>query len=154
MCALVTGVQTCALPIFLPHEYERLARHDARVAVVPILRFFDGTGLHIHDFLRHGILPGIGTDAPLVSDCQSPFEAMRLAILAQNIAVKKERADGRPPPAQAHWAVAERMLAMATLGGARAMFMEDRPGGIEVGKAADCVMVDMADRKSTRLNSS
>src|SRR3546814_2219817 len=97
MCALVTGVQTCALPIFLPHEYERLARHDARVAVVPILRFFDGTGLHIHDFLRHGILPGIGTDAPLVSDCQSPFEAMRLPILAQNIAVKKERADGRPP---------------------------------------------------------
>src|SRR3546814_921552 len=123
------------------HEYEMLARHDARVAVVPILRFFDGTGLHIHDFLRHGILPGIGTDAPLVSDCQSPFEAMRLAILAQNIAVKKERADGRPPPEKAHWAVAERMLEMATLGGARALFMEDRTGASEGGKAADCVMV-------------
>src|SRR3546814_6689911 len=69
---------------------------------------------------------------------------MRLAILAQNIAVKKERADGRPPPEKAHWAVAERMLEMATLGGARALFMEDRTGAIEVGKAADCVMVDMA----------
>src|SRR3546814_19298130 len=69
---------------------------------------------------------------------------MRLAILAQNIAVKKERADGRPPPEKAHWAVAERMLEMATLGGARALFMEDRTGAIEVGKAADCVMVDLA----------
>src|SRR3546814_21095559 len=69
---------------------------------------------------------------------------MRLAILAQNIAVKKERADGRPPPEKAHWAVAERMLEMATLGGARALFMEDRTGAIEVGKAADCVLVDMA----------
>src|SRR3546814_21128858 len=29
----------------LPPEYELLARHDARVAVVPLLRFFDGTGL-------------------------------------------------------------------------------------------------------------
>ena len=128
----------------LPHEYELLARHDARVAVVPVLRFFDGTGLQIHDFLRHDILPGIGTDAPLVSDCQSPFETMRLAILAQNIAVKKERADGRPPPEKAHWAVAERMLEMATLGGARTLFMEDRTGAIAVGKAADCVMIDMA----------
>src|SRR3546814_3209722 len=46
----------------LPHEYELLARHDAPVAVGPIMRFFDGPGLHIHDFLRHGILTGIGTD--------------------------------------------------------------------------------------------
>src|SRR3546814_12490346 len=69
---------------------------------------------------------------------------MRLAILAQNIAVKKERADGRPPPEKAHWAVEERMLEIATLGGARALFMEDRTGAIEVGKAADCLMVDMS----------
>jgi 5-methylthioadenosine/S-adenosylhomocysteine deaminase len=127
----------------LPHEYALLARHDARVSIVPMLRFFDGTGLQIHDFLRHDILPGIGTDAPLVSDCQSPFETMRLAILAQNIAVKKERAEGLPPPDKAHWAVAERMLEMATLGGARTLFMEEKTGALEVGKAADCVMIDM-----------
>ena len=127
----------------LPHEYAMLAEADARVALVPMLRFFDGTGLQIHDFLRHGILPAIGTDAPLVSDCQSPFEAMRLAILAQNIAVKKERVAGVPPPDRAHWAVAETMLEMATLGGARALFMEDGTGALEVGKAADCVLVDL-----------
>lgn len=127
----------------LPHEYELLAAADARVSLVPMLRFFDGTGLQIHDFLAHGMLPAIGTDAPLVSDCQSPFEAMRLAILAQNMAVKRERATGAPPPGRDHWAVAETMLEMATLGGARTLFMEDRTGALEVGKAADCVMVDL-----------
>ncbi|MDV3456113.1 amidohydrolase family protein [Sphingomonas sp. HF-S4] len=123
----------------LPHEYGLLAEHDARVALVPMLRFFDGTGLRIHDFVRHGILPAIGTDAPLVSDCQSPFEVMRQAILAQNLAVKRER----DPPEQALWATAETMIEMATLGGARTLFMEDRTGTIEVGKAADCVIVDL-----------
>lgn len=123
----------------LPHEYGLLAEHDARVTLVPMLRFFDGTGLQIHEFVRHGILPAIGTDAPLVSDCQSPFEVMRQAILAQNLAVKRERY----PPEQALWATAETMIEMATLGGARTLFMEDRTGTIEVGKAADCVIVDL-----------
>lgn len=127
----------------LPHEYALLAHHDARVAMVPMLRFFDSTGLQIHDFLFHDMLPAIGTDAPLVSDCQSPFEAMRLAILAQNIAVKRERAVGAPPPDAQHWAVAETMLEMATMGGARTLFMEAHTGSLEVGKAADCVIVDL-----------
>lgn len=127
----------------LPHEYALLARHDARVALVPMLRFFDGTGLHIHDLLAQGILPGIGTDAPLVTDCQNPFEVMRQAMLAQNIAVKRDRADGRKPPVHADWATAETMIEMATLGGARTLFMEDRSGSIAVGKAADCVIVDL-----------
>ncbi|MCE7796253.1 amidohydrolase family protein [Sphingobium sufflavum] len=128
----------------LPHEYGLLAQADARVALVPMLRFFDGTGLHIHDFLAQGMMPGIGTDAPLVSDCQSPFEAMRMAILAQNIAVKRDKAAGLPPPDPAHWAVAETMLEMATLGGARALFLDDRTGSLAVGKAADCVMLDLS----------
>src|SRR3546814_13817638 len=38
----------------LPHAYELLSRHDARVAVVPVMRFFSGTGLHIHDILQIG----------------------------------------------------------------------------------------------------
>jgi 5-methylthioadenosine/S-adenosylhomocysteine deaminase len=127
----------------LPHEYALLAEHDARVAMVPMLRFFDGSGLQIHDFLSAGILPAIGTDAPLVSDCQSPFEVMRQAMLAQNIAVKKERGAGRAPPPQDLWATAETMIEMATLGGARTLFMDATTGTIEIGKAADCVLIDL-----------
>jgi 5-methylthioadenosine/S-adenosylhomocysteine deaminase len=126
----------------LPHEYALLKAHDARAAVVPILRFFDGGGYPVHHLLREGLLPAIGTDAPLVSDCQNPFEIMRQIILAQTIASHRERAEGRERPDRAHWVVAETAIEMATLGGARTLFMEDVAGSIAVGKAADCILVD------------
>ncbi|WP_457354984.1 amidohydrolase family protein [Sphingomonas sp. UYP23] len=123
------------------HEFDILAEHDCRVALVPMLRFFDGQGIALHEFLARGLLPGLGTDAPLVSDCQNPFEVMRQTILAQNLAVKVAGGD---KPAAPLWANAERMIEMATLGGARALFMDDVAGSLEIGKMADCVIVDTA----------
>ena len=128
----------------LPEEFDLLADADARCALVPMLRFFDGAGLPLHRFLERGMLPGLGTDAPLVTDCQDPFEVMRMTILAQNIAVKNELSSGGEKPAAAYWATAERVLEMATLGGASALFMEDVTGSLEPGKAADCIIVDIA----------
>jgi 5-methylthioadenosine/S-adenosylhomocysteine deaminase len=128
----------------LAHEYAMLAEHDARLAVVPTLRFFDGQGVPVHDFLAAGILPGLGTDAPLVSDSQDPFEAMRHAIFTQNLAVKLRVASGGERPTAQLWLNAERCLEMATLGGARALLMEDTCGSLEVGKEADLVMIDTA----------
>lgn len=125
-----------------PEEFDILAAHDCRLGLVPVLRQFDATGLPLHHLLGRGILPGLGTDAPMVSDCQSPFEAMRQAILGQNLAVHRERATGAAPPEAKLWATAETVLEMATLGGARALFMDAVTGSLEVGKAADCVIVD------------
>lgn len=122
------------------HEYAVLAVRDCRVALVPMLRFLDGLGLPVHDFLEHGMLPALGTDAPLVSDCQNPFEVMRMALLAQNVNVKARKA---APPAPHLWLNAERLIEMATLGGARALFMDADAGSLAVGKSADCVIVDM-----------
>lgn len=126
------------------HEYDLIASHDARLSMVPMLRFFDGYGLPLHHFFARGITPGIGTDAPLVTDCQSPFEMMRHTILAQNIAVKRERAEGIEPPVEALWATSERVLEMATRAGSHTLFMEDKAGSLEPGKAADCVMIDLS----------
>ena len=126
-----------------PEEFDMLARNDCRMALVPMLRFFDGAGLPLHEFLARGMIPGIGTDAPLVSDCQNPFEVMRQVILAQNLAVKAQRAAGGETPPIEHWASAERVIEMATIGGARALFMDDVSGSLEVGKAGDCVLVDL-----------
>ena len=127
-----------------PHEYTVLANHDCRMALVPMLRFFDGAGIPLHEYLSRGIIPALGTDAPLVTDCQNPFEVMRQTILAQKLAVKLEVAAGQPCPAPEHWATSERMIEMATLGGARTLFTDDVAGSLEVGKAADCVVVDMS----------
>lgn len=126
------------------HEYDILATHDARLSMVPMLRFFDGYGLPLHHFFARGIVPGLGTDAPLVTDCQSPFEMMRHTILAQNVAVKRERAAGIAPPEEALWATGERVLEMATRAGSHTLFMENEAGSLEPGKSADCVMIDLS----------
>jgi 5-methylthioadenosine/S-adenosylhomocysteine deaminase len=125
-----------------PDEWHILAEHDCRLSMVPTLRYFDGTGLPLHHVLAAGILPGIGTDAPLVSDCQSPWRTMRDLILTQNLAVIRERTEGRTPPPSEFWATAETALEMATLGGARTLFMDRETGSLEPGKSADCVLVD------------
>ena len=126
-----------------PHEFDILAKHDCRTSLVPVLRFFDGTGIPVHEFLSRDMLPAIGTDAPLVSDSQNPFEIMRLMIFAQNIAVKANIAGGGERPNKEHWLTAEKCLEMATLGGARTLFLDDVSGSLEVGKDADCILVDL-----------
>jgi 5-methylthioadenosine/S-adenosylhomocysteine deaminase len=128
----------------LPHEFKIMADHDCRIGMVPMLRMFDGAGLPLHHLLDLGVLPGFGSDAPLVSDSQDPFEIMRQVILAQNLAVHKEMASGHPAPAARNWATSEIVIEMATLGGARTLFMDQTCGSLEVGKAADCVMLDLA----------
>ncbi len=126
-----------------PHEYAIVAEHDCRMALVPMLRFFDGQGIAAHEYIGRGIVPALGTDAPLVSDSQTPFEIMRQLILAQNLAVKAQVAAGRERPPREQWATSERVIEMATIGGARTLFTDAVAGSLEVGKAADCVIVDM-----------
>jgi 5-methylthioadenosine/S-adenosylhomocysteine deaminase len=132
-----------------PHEFDILAECDGRLGLVPILRQFDAVGLPVHHCLARGILPGIGTDGPMISDSQSIFEMMRHVIFAQNLAILRERREGRPIPDAHHWATSETVIEMASLGSARALFMEDVTGSIEIGKAADCVIADL-DRATMR----
>ncbi len=124
-------------------EIDILAEHDGRVGFVPILRQFDGVGLPVHHFLARGMIPGLGTDGPMVSDSQNVFELMRQTILAQNLAVLREQRDGQPLPDANLWATSETVIEMASLGSARTLFMDEVTGSIVVGKAADCVIADL-----------
>jgi 5-methylthioadenosine/S-adenosylhomocysteine deaminase len=133
-------------------DIDLIANADARLALVPMLRFFDGTGLSLHDYFACHMLPGLGSDAPLVTDCQDPFEVMRMTILAQNMAAKAQIARGGEMPPREHWANAERVLEMATLGSASALFMDDVAGSIEQGKAADIVIVDTSGPQFAHAN--
>ena len=135
-------------------EIDILAERDGRVGFVPMLRQFDAVGLPVHNFLARGVIPGIGTDGPMVSDSQNIFEIMRHVILAQNLAVLRERREGLPVPDAHHWATSETVIEMASLGSARTLFMDDVTGSIEVGKAADCVIADLnrATMRPTQQN--
>jgi len=80
--------------------------------------------------LRSGLRLGLGTDGAASNNDLDMFEEMMTAALL----AKHREAD--PTVARA-----ESVLEMATLGGARALGMEDRLGTLEVGKRADLIVV-------------
>jgi len=83
-------------------------------------------------WLSAGIASGIGTDGAASNNDLDMFEAMRTASFLQKLST----GDPRALPARA-------ALAMATIGGARALGLGDRTGSLEPGKLADVIVVGM-----------
>jgi 5-methylthioadenosine/S-adenosylhomocysteine deaminase len=87
----------------------------------------------VADMLREQLRLGLGTDGAASNNDLDMFEEMLTAALL----TKHDAGDPTSAPAAA-------VLEMATLGGARALGMEDQLGSLEVGKRADLVVVDLA----------
>ena len=94
------------------------------------MKLASGT-MRISDLQRAGVAVGLGTDGPASNNDLDLFAAMLVAPLLQ----KHAQADTTALPAR-------KVVAMATIEGARALGMEDRIGSLEVGKRADIVIVD------------
>ena len=82
--------------------------------------------------LEAGIAVGIGTDGQASNNDQDMFEEMRLAALLP----KGIRLDPTAVPAR-------QAFAMATIGGARALGLDEIIGSLEVGKRADIAVLDL-----------
>jgi 5-methylthioadenosine/S-adenosylhomocysteine deaminase len=86
----------------------------------------------VREMLAEGMRLGLGTDgAASNNDLDMLEEMMSAALLAKH-------ASGDPTAAPA-----PAVLEMATLGGARALGLEDRIGSLETGKRADLVVLDL-----------
>ncbi|MET0553319.1 MAG: amidohydrolase [Vicinamibacteria bacterium] len=92
----------------------------------------------VGDMLKEGLRLGLGTDGAASNNDLDMFEEMLTAALLA------KHTSGDPTVAPA-----ADVLAMATLGGARALGMEDRIGSLEAGKRADVVVVGV-DRAGMR----
>ncbi|MDE0658900.1 MAG: TRZ/ATZ family hydrolase [Gammaproteobacteria bacterium] len=92
-------------------------------------------------FLAAGATVGLGTDGAASNNGLDMFAEARLAALL----AKSANADPTVLPAAD-------IIAMATLGGARAIGMDDRIGSIEVGKRADLVAVDLDNPAMQPIN--
>jgi 5-methylthioadenosine/S-adenosylhomocysteine deaminase len=92
----------------------------------------------VGDLLREGVRLGLGTDGAASNNDLDMFEEMLTAALL----AKHTTGDPTVAPAA-------EVLAMATIGGARALGMEDRIGSLEPGKRADLVIVGV-DRAGLR----
>jgi 5-methylthioadenosine/S-adenosylhomocysteine deaminase len=92
----------------------------------------------VADMLKEGLRLGLGTDGAASNNDLDMFEEMLTAALLS----KHATGDPTNAPAAA-------VLEMATLGGARALGMEDRIGSLEKGKRADLVVVGLGHPRLT-----
>jgi 5-methylthioadenosine/S-adenosylhomocysteine deaminase len=91
-------------------------------------------------YLSAGVAIGLGTDGAASNNDLDMFEAMRTASFLQKLET------GDPQALSARTA-----LEMATIGGARALGMNDRIGSLEPGKRADLIVVSMSAARQTPM---
>jgi 5-methylthioadenosine/S-adenosylhomocysteine deaminase len=112
-----------------------LRDHDVSIAVCPRCNAQLGMGVApITEYERLGMRVGLGTDSPAATDSTDMISEMRIGMLLRRATSAKS----------SDFVTAQQMLEMATIGGARALRMEDKIGSLEVGKKADIIAIDMA----------
>jgi 5-methylthioadenosine/S-adenosylhomocysteine deaminase len=114
-------------------EVGMLARHGCHVAHCPSSNLKLASGFApIAELLAAGVNVGIGTDGAASNNRLDLIGELRLAaLLGKGVAAD-------PAALPAH-----QMLRMATLGGARALGLDNLIGSLQVGKMADIVAIDL-----------
>jgi cytosine/adenosine deaminase-related metal-dependent hydrolase len=116
-------------------EIALLAEHDVAVAHCPRSNAILGCGVApLHELREAGIRVCIATDSPASTPSFDMFDEMRAALLAARAR------EGRPEALTAADA-----LELATLGGARALGLEDSLGSLAPGKQADLTVLSLSE---------
>jgi len=119
-----------------------LGSTGASVAHNPLANLKLGAGVAPYRMLLEaGVTVGLGSDG-LCNGSARLLDVVRLAALLHNV--------GTPDYNQ--WPTTTEILTSATLGGARSTLVDQTTGSIEVGKAADLVIYDLAKIPFTPLN--
>lgn len=117
-----------------------LKRSDTAIAVCTCCNAQLGMGLApLPKFLQAGIRVGLGTDSPAATDTSDMFMEMRFGMLIHRAVSRDE------------FLSAQTMLELATIGGARALRLDDKIGSLEPGKCADIIAVDLSRSRQTSL---
>ena len=112
-----------------PEELDLLARRGAKIAHCPNSNLFLGSGLfRLHHVLGYGVRVGLGTDIG-AGTTPSMFNAMADAYKVQQV----QNVSLSP----------FHLWYLATLGGARALSLDDETGSLEPGKSADFLVLDL-----------
>jgi 5-methylthioadenosine/S-adenosylhomocysteine deaminase len=120
-------------------EMHTLLHHGVGVAHNPTSNLKLASGFApVVRMLELGLNVGIGTDGPASNNDLDMWEEMRLAALL----AKGVTSDPTALPAR-------QALAMATIGGARALHIDEDVGSLEPGKRADVAVVDLRSVHTT-----
>ena len=124
-----------------PEEIDIIARTGTGVAHCPCSNMKLASGAApIPAFLERGVNVGLGTDGVKENNNLDIFEEMKFASLMQ----KLHRLNATSMDANT-------TFRMATIGGARALGMDDEIGSLEVGKKADLVLVNLKALHTTPI---
>jgi cytosine/adenosine deaminase-related metal-dependent hydrolase len=124
-------------------DVELIARHNCTVAHCPASNAKFGHGIApLAGFLEAGITVGLGSDSVASNNRMDILEEARLAVLFQRALHRNETT------IPAHTA-----LELATIGGARALRIDDRVGSLEVGKDADLSVFSLSAAHVTPIGS-
>jgi cytosine/adenosine deaminase-related metal-dependent hydrolase len=116
-----------------------IARNGCSVAHCPASNAKFGHGISpIADLLAAGVTVGLGSDSVASNNRMDILEEARLATLFQRALKKSERAF-----------TAKQALELATIGGARALRIDDRVGSLEPGKDADLAAFSLSPARVT-----
>jgi 5-methylthioadenosine/S-adenosylhomocysteine deaminase len=113
-------------------EIQIIAKSGASTSHNPESNMKTASGVaRVPDLLAAGVAVGLGTDGPASNNNLDMFEEMDTAAKLHKVV----RSDPTVMPAKT-------VFRMATIGGAKALGIDDRVGSLEVGKLADVVLVD------------
>ena len=114
-------------------ELDLLKKHDVGIAHNPQSNMKLAAGVApVPSMIKKGLRVGLGTDGAASNNDLSMWEEM-------DTAAKLHKMHSGDPKTLS----AEEAFSLATIGGARALHMENKIGSIEVGKLADIVIVDL-----------
>lgn len=123
---------------FSEEDVQIAARTGAAVSTNPISNMYLGNKpAPIPEMLAAGVTVSLGADGAASNNTQDMFEALKMVAL-----VHKGSSE------DAARITAQQALDIATLGGAKALQMEDRLGSIEAGKLADFFLFDPRSLRS------
>ena len=88
-------------------------------------------------FLRAGLNVGFGTESPAATESIDMISEMRMSMLIQRAFDTRRFLDSST------------VLELATIGGARALGIDDKVGSLEIGKCADLIAVDLSSSYQT-----
>ncbi len=116
----------------LEEDLDLFARRGVSVAHCPVANMILASGTaRVPEMLAKGIPVSLAYDGAASNDSQSMLDSMKFAALQHKLVSRNAAAVG-----------AQDVLDMATVGGARALRMEQSIGSIETGKRADMFIYD------------
>jgi 5-methylthioadenosine/S-adenosylhomocysteine deaminase len=112
-------------------DMDVLKKYEVKVVHNPSANTKLGTGFaKVKEMLRKGLTLALGTDSVNAGTVYSIFEQMKLSVLIPRVLWKSE-----------NWLLPEEAFAMGSIGGAKALLLDQVTGSIEEGKKADLVIL-------------